>query len=368
MPKILRIITTLFAALTVTIVMSVITSAETIGLSLPLSGPVAELGREFRAGANLAMEKYGDGHELFIVDDGCEADLARLAIDDLTNQNPAIITGMLCNEAAIIAANRMREAGTPVLIAGARSIRLIKDREREEWNIWRMSPGDDQAHKVAAKEIIKRWKNTPYAIVDDGTIFGRSFTDGLRLKMDEAGLKPQISDTFRAAQSTQAGLLRRLQRSGVTAAFIASATTEDLVMIAQNMQDLNVQLEVITTDQLAVLPYLPQANEIKAGISIIKEAYPDTKDRAEINGILRKRNILPTAQIHAGYAAIQVAITALGDSVEATRKNLTIKQFETILGPVKFAQNGANIINPYKLHIWNGETFVLPDTEETPTQ
>ena len=217
------------------------------------------------------MEDFGEGHEIFIADDGCDTELAEISAVDLGNSDPAIITGFMCNDVAIHTANVLRDTEIPLLVAGARSIRLIKDREREEWNLWRISPGDDYAYQAAAEFINSNWRDIPFAVVDDGTIYGRTFTDSLRIKLDELGTKEQFSDSFRAAQSTQAGLLRRLERSGVKAAFIASATTEDLVAIARDMENTGIKLDLLVTEQLSIVPFLEDANSIPINIKIVSE-------------------------------------------------------------------------------------------------
>ncbi len=329
--------------------------AATIGVSIPLSGDAAELGQKFRIGAKLAMEKYGSGHELFIADDGCDADLAAVAADDLEANNSAIVVGMICNASAKAVASKFAGTAVPSIVAGARSIRLIKDREREEWNLWRLSPGDDYPVEVAANSIADQWSGTPYAIVDDGTIYGRSFTDTIRLQMDEAGLKPQFSDTFRAAQSTQAGLLRRLQRSGVSAAFIASASVEDLFTIARNMQDFDINLQIMTTEALAVLPYLEEARRVPSGVQVIMAPMPYHE---ELELQLAELETATDRQIYLGYAAIQVALQAM--SADDPTPALTSETFETVLGEVTFGDNGSSSYNPYQTHIWDGEALITP--------
>ncbi|MEM7214268.1 MAG: ABC transporter substrate-binding protein [Pseudomonadota bacterium] len=327
-------------------------TAETIGVSLPLSGDATEFGQKFRTGAKLAMEQYGLDHQLFIADDGCDTDLGNMAAGDLSSQNPAIVIGMLCNAPAISIAGQMVESQVPVLISGARSVRLIKDRVRESWNLWRISPGDDYPVEVAANAIEKLWQTTPYAIVDDGTIYGRSFTDTLRIKMGEKGLEPQFSDTFRAAQSTQAGLLRRLQRSGITAVFIASASVEDLFTIARNMEEFDIDLDLIATEALGVLPFLEDAMKVPSGVKIVMAPPPED---AELNELLAQRDIVPDRQIYNGYAAIEIATTALGTTPEETTENLSTKLFDTVLGPIGFNQDGSSLYNPYGLYEWDGE-------------
>ena len=368
MERFRNLISRFFFASILSLGLIVSAQADVIGVSIPLSGDFSQLGREFRTGANIAMERYGESHSLFIVDDGCDPDLANLAIEDLKAQDPSILTGFLCNEVAISAANQFRLPGTPLLIAGARSIRLIKDRYREEWNLWRMSPGDDYAYIAAAKEIEKRWRAKAYAVVDDGTIFGRAYTDGLRLVLNEAGLEPQLSDNFRAAQSTQAGLLRRMQRTGVDAVFVAAATSEDLFTIARNNSDLNVNLEFIMSEQISVLPYLEDADRVPAGLMVMKPVLPISQERKELDRLLQERDIIVTPQIYAGYAAIQVAIKAIEQGRDQATARLQNAEFQTITGLVNFGADGANITNPYKLHIWDGTRLVLPSIESPATQ
>jgi len=332
-----------------------VVSAETIGISIPLSGEASELGRKFRTGAKLAMEDLGEGHEIFIADDGCDSELADISATDLLNVSPAIITGFLCNDVAIHTANALRKTNIPMLIAGARSIRLTKDREREEWNLWRMAPGDDYAYQTAAKFISGNWRDTPFAIVDDGTIFGRTFTDNLRIKLDELGTKEQFSDSFRAAQSTQAGLLRRLERSGVKAAFIAAATTEDLLTIARDMENTGVKLDLLVSEQLSILPFLEDASTIPPSVKVVSENFFISET---LITRLTKHKIEPDPQIVAGYAAIQVAIQAINaerNSVPAALKSIS---FDTMNGQVKFDDQGRNITNPYSVFAWDGAQLV----------
>lgn len=325
-------------------------SAE-IAISLPLSGDIGELGRKFRTGVKLATETLNLPHQQFIADDGCDSDLATLAANDIEARNPAIVIGMLCNEPAKIIAGRLAGSNVPILVTGARSVRLIKDRKREGWNLWRLSPGDDYPVNVAADAIANLWKETPYAIVDDGTIYGRSFTDILRGQMQERGLPPQFSDSFRAAQSTQAGLLRRLQRSGVTAVFIASATTEDLFTIAKNMADFDISLDLITTEALSILPFLEGASEIPEGVRIVMAPLPYAPN---LDAVMVQEGITAERQIYEGFAAMQIASSVVGNEGSAAASKLLNQTFDTVLGKIRFFSDGTSDYNPYKLMTWDG--------------
>ena len=294
----------LFAFALVLLVSSSLSSkADTIAISIPRSGDFSEIGRQFEIGATLAMEKLGQEYELFIADDGCDLDQSMLAAQDMQSKNPAIVTGMLCNITAVTVADELREDKTPLLVAGARSIRLIKDRDREEWNLWRMSPGDDAPADTIAAYIINNLKDTPFALVDDGTIYGRSLTDAIRLRLNDSGMKPQFADTFRAAQSTQSGMLRRLERSGVEVAFIAAASPEDLLTIAKDHNSLGIKTKLIVSEQLASLPYLEEAGLVKDGLMIVMQTRFEKNEA--LRELLQERNIEPSKALYEGYAALR---------------------------------------------------------------
>lgn len=326
-----------------------IARAETIALSVPLSGDYAEIGRDFSLGAKLAMETIGRDHQLFIADDGCNPDLAKLAAKDIQSRNAALVTGMICNEAALTLANDLRESKTPLLVAGARSVRLIADRDREEWHIWRMSPGDDAAAEKLADYVTTNLRNTAFALIDDGTIYGRSITDTIRLQLNNTDMSPQFSDTFRAAQSTQAGLLRRLERSGVSMAIIAAATTEDLLTIAKNHKSMGIESKLILSEQISVLPFLEDADEVSDGILVVMIPPYSSNNRADpLSTLLEEKGITAKRAIYEGYAAIEVAVQQLSKP----DNSFSGKVFETVIGSVEFDANGKNIQNPYRLHVW----------------
>ena len=328
--------------------------AKTIGFSVPLTGDFSELGEKFRKGVEIAAKALNTNARIVFVDDGCSAETAQRAAERLIAERVDIIAGFLCNDAAIVAATQVSEIGIPVIVSGARSVRLIKDREREAWNLWRMAPGDDYPVLAAAREISKTWREIPFALVDDGTIYGRNFTDQLRFQLDELGIKPQFSDSFRAAQSTQAGLLRRLKRSGVTSALVASATLEDLQTIAIDNARLEIDLDLMMTEAIAPLPFLETASELPAGIRAI--GWP-LRSVQELDERIRNEGFLPDQLIYDGYATLELALGAVAHSHEQTTNNLSSGSFDTILGTISFNEYGAAELNPYELLIWDGEQF-----------
>jgi branched-chain amino acid transport system substrate-binding protein len=344
--------------------------AELIAISVPLTGDFAEIGNDFAVGAKLAIEQSGVKHELFIADDACDKDLAVFAAKGVLSSNPDIMTGMICNEVAIAYANTFRDSGIPLLVSGAGSVRLLKDREREDWKIWRMSAGDDAVADAIADYISQDLKDTPFALVDDGTIYGRTTTDAIRLRLNDLGIKAQFTDSFRAAQSTQSGLLRRLERSGVSIGFIAAATTDDLLTIAKDHTRLGQNYTLVMSEQIATMPFLEDAETVNNGMLVMMKPGTETlKSAAELSALLNKRSIEPSQAIYDGYASTQLAIAALGENRKATVENLKNNRFDTIKGTIEFDENGQNKFNPYQLHEWNGGNLVpLKTSQKNQTQ
>lgn len=334
-------------------------AAYKIGLSLPMSGNAALLGRQFQDGARLALEALAPGGavELVVVDDGCDADIAELAAADLRNADVRLVTGLLCDAAAFAAAEAFQNRSVPVIIAGARSERLMKDRARHDWQVWRMAPADADAARAAAQGLSRRWTGRPWALVDDGTVYGRTLADEFRAIMEAAGLPPQFADTYRPAQSSQVPMLRRLQRAGVTAAFVAGAP-EDFAVIAGGAVEVGLEIELAGGPSLDLLPWIEQRAMVPDGALAVIEPDPSSLPAAkDLTLTLEANGIEPEPYVYLGYAALQVALAARRDDPAETARALSATVFGTVLGHVDFDETGINRINPYRLYVWQGDSF-----------
>lgn len=331
-----------------------------IGLSLPLSGNSALLGSQFLAGARLALGELAPdgGIEIVTADDQCDAKIAGLAALDLKSADVTLVTGFLCNESVRPAAAVFKERGIPLLVAGARSEQIIGDANKEEWNLFRIAPGDDRAAEATFRFLSERWRGVPWAIIDDGTVYGRTLADNLRAKMEEIGQPPQFADNFRPAQSTQAGLIRRLQRSGVSAAFIAGGA-EDVSIIWSNVREFGARMEVAGGEALEALPWTDAAKTTPDGLLGVMLPDPATLPAtAELTKRMTMAAIEPEPYAFSGYAAMQLALQALRPTGGETTQALKDTIFHTVLGNVRFDERGANRVDNYGLFVWRGGTFV----------
>jgi branched-chain amino acid transport system substrate-binding protein len=330
-----------------------------IGLSLPLSGTSAILANQFRQGAELAVELLApQGIELFVADDGCDKDLAELAAADLRADGVHFVTGLLCNEAADAAAKAFAGSQVPVLVAGARSSRILRDAARNKSPVWRLAPSDHEPAKAAFDILSKRWATKPWAIVDDGTVGSRALADEFRALMEEANLPPVASETYRPAQTSFSALMKRLERAGVAGVFVPGSA-EDVANIAASGQRSGLAIDWVGGPELDALPAIAEPATAPEGLLAILPVDPLRQPAAgALEGELVSRNIDPEPYVVLGYAATSIAIAAVSQSVDEARTKLSGTRFSTVLGPVSFATDGASDYQPFALHEWRGGAFV----------
>ena len=338
-----------------------------IGMSLPFSSPAEKLARQYEFGARLALEMYNanstEKARLFISDDGCDEKIAALAADELRAKKPQIITGLLCNVTAYHFAEAFKADGIAVLVAGAQSERLIKDREKNDWTLFRLSPGDDEPAHQAVDYFSRAWNEKPYAIVDDGTVYGRNLADAFRAGMEEKGLPPQFQDNFRPTQSTQARLVRRLRRAGTSHVFVG-ASAEDVAMIGLNSEEMEIPLEIGSGEALSVFPFIaPETLPAGSITAILKLAEVRPKLPELLIVRLSEEGLEPEPYVLLGYQAVQVALKAAKPTFDLTMETLRTATFDTILGPARFDENGDNTQIQYRAFRWQDGAFRELQTE-----
>lgn len=206
-----------------------------LGLAAPLSGSFQLLGEQFADGARFAAQ-HG-GIELVEVDDACSPEGGEQTAQAMAEAGVSMVIGFLCTPALEAAMPVLAETAIPVLTP-VRTPSLTDQRERTGWPIWRIAPRADDEPESVARILINAWRDTHFAIIDDGTIYGRDLAENLRAEAERAGLRPALFDTFRPQLDNQVGLVGRLRRSGATHVFVGGDRS-DIAIIARDARRLN---------------------------------------------------------------------------------------------------------------------------------
>jgi branched-chain amino acid transport system substrate-binding protein len=324
-----------------------------IGIAAPLSGSAALLGDQVRTGVRAAAEEIG-GVSPVEADTECAADAAAEGARTLVAAKVDVVVGFLCTEALEAALPILTAAKIPVITVGVRANRFSDTREKTGALIWRLAPRAGAEADAVANDLARRWHDVPFALVDDGSIYGRGLSDAVRTRLEASGLRAASIDNYRPAEEKQFGLVRRILASGITHLFIAG-DRPDIAIIARDAASLDLELDIV------------------GGETLFDEATPDVPLQRGVHAIaLRHRfetiGAAPGAapETREGYfgpafAATEIAAAAARFAVKESREVADIlneQTFATALGPVKFDAVGDSDLDLFQVFRFDGEDFV----------
>jgi branched-chain amino acid transport system substrate-binding protein len=327
-------------------------------VAAPLSGPSALLGEQISDGATVAAAALGAAVTLNIVDDGCSAEGGAKAATSFVEAKVTAVVGFLCTESIEAALPILKSAGIPVITVGVRTDSLTDRRFKTGWPVWRLGPRAD-AERTAVGEILTReWRESLFAIIDDGTIYGRELAETLRASAELAQLKPVFIDTFRPQLENQIGLAGRLRKAGATHVF-AGGDFEDIAILGRDAAGLGMVMIIAGGESLRSAP-----GPVPLVPGTLMVALPEWVDAASPEIIKRFGDAEAIVDGYAlpAYAAIEVAANAAGEAAGKPFADiLAEKTFATVIGPVDFDEKGDLSGNPYRLFRLEGSKFVEVD-------
>lgn len=326
-----------------------------IGVAAPLSGPSELLGKQVEAGADLAANTLGA--PLVAADDSCSAEGGSAAAQKFVAAKVNIVVGFLCTEAVEAALPILKNAGIPVITVGVRTESLTDRREKTGWPIFRLGPRGDDERNAAATTLTGMWRNDLFAIIDDGTIYGREIGETVRAVAEQAALKPVFVDTFRPGMDNQIGLIGRLKKAGATHVF-AGGDGADIAVMGHDAVQLGADMVFAGGEALRAAPGdVPYAT---GTLMIAPSEWADSADKPVLEAFA-SIDIVPEGYTLPSYAAVQIAVAA---SEIAQRENkpltevLSGRDFVTAIGPVQFNEKGDLSQNPYRTFRFDGARFL----------
>lgn len=336
--------------------MAGVASAQTllVGVAAPLSGPSAILGKQIDAGTGLAAE--ANGVELKTFDDACTADGGAAAAREFVAAKVTVVVGFLCTDAIEAAMPILKDANIPVITVGVRTESLTDRRAKTGWPVYRLGPrGDDERNAVAAS-LTHLWQDELFAIIDDGTIYGREMAETFRAAAEQAALKPVFVDTFRPQLDNQIGLVGRLKKAGATHVF-AGGDGDDVAIMGRDAAQLSAGIVFAGGENLRTPP-----GDVPYATGTLMIAPPEWADVADPKVLesFSARRIVPDGYTLPAYAAVEIAKAASGlaeTSGKPLADALTGHDFTTAIGPVRFDAKGDLSQSPYRVFRFDGTRF-----------
>jgi branched-chain amino acid transport system substrate-binding protein len=325
-----------------------------IGIVGPMTGPSEILGRQVSDGVHIAA---GALATLTAADDGCTADSGRAAAARLIAAKVRVVVGFLCSETIEAAMPALKDAGIPVITVGVRTDSLTDRRKKTGWPVFRLAPRADGERAAAAKILTELWRTELFAIVDDGTIYGRELAESFRLAAEQSGLQPVFIDTYRPQLDNQIGLVGRLRKAEATHVFVGG-DREDIALIGRDAKALDVPLVVAGGENLRSAP-----GEVPLAPGTLMIGLPEWAEVAAPEAVAKVRaaNAYPEGYVLPAFAATELALQAVAAadaSGGSVADALSARTFRTSLGPIRFDENGDLSESPYRLFEYDGKKFV----------
>lgn len=352
--------TRLFLTIAITTFVAALPAAAEggIGVAAPLSGPSAILGAQIRVGA----EAVGAPVPLVVADDACTAEGGAAVARQFVEAKVAVVVGYLCTPAIEASLPILKEAGIPVVTVGVRTDSLTDRRQKTGWPVFRLGPRGDSERNAAAVLLTRLWRSELFAIVDDGTIYGRELAESVRLVAEQAALKPVFVDTFRPQLDNQIALVGRLRKAGATHVFVGG-DREDVAIMGRDAEKLGAELTIATGETARAAP--GEASVVEGTLMVALPEWAAVAERAAVDAIVARGAVAEGYALPA-YAAVQVAAEAMRRA-DATGRPLTETfggdGFSTAIGPVSFDAKGDLRENPYRLFRFQGGRFVPLETQ-----
>lgn len=306
-------------------------AADRIALAVPLDGPFELLGKQAIAGAQAAAKALGKS--LTVVDDGCDTDAGPTLASAIAAAKPEIAIGFLCLESLNGALPALKKNNVPALSIAARADALTLKKAKTGNLFRRIAPRDGMEAEALAKYLLPLWRETNFAIIDDGTIQARDLVESFRQAAAEAGLKPVFSDTFRPGLEKQNALASRLQKAGATHVLFGGSI-DDAVILSRDAKDYG-GLTLALGE--SALPSEPQT----AHGPILALALPDftlLPESAAAKLAIEAEGVLPDTYSLLAYAAVEIAAASEGGG-----------PFATAAGTIAFTPAGDLADNPFRL-------------------
>lgn len=334
-----------------------------IGLIAPAEGSFEILGDQ----ARLALEAFAGsrgGVDVVTAPEPCEEESGDEAAMTMVAADVDVVIGLFCAETILSAMPVLAEAQIPAITVSVRAEIVMEDAREESWPLFRLAPAAGAEAPAIAAIIAERWVDEPFALIDDGTIYGRDLVEEIRLELQSQGIEPTYTDNYRPAEEKQFGLVRRLADAGASHIFVGGDRS-DVAIMARDAAEANLDLTFMGGDALraaegeAPLPdgvFAVIAERNAAGSGDGMQAIAHKLDQAGLNDARAEDGYyLPIFAV----AQIVASASSEGDLITALKEGT----FETVLGSVSFGADRTSDREPYRLMISENGRFRPLDRE-----
>ncbi len=333
-----------------------------IAVAGPMTGPLASIGEQFKAGANAAATLINQaggvsGRKIAIVieDDQCDPKQAVAVANQVVGDRIEFVDGHACSGSSIPAADVY--ADNKVLMMSPASSNPVLT-EKGHPTIMRLYPRDDAQGAFIAPWIAAHFKGKKLAILNDKSAYGQGLATVVRDKLHEAGIIEALFEGINPGEKDYSAIVSKLHSLGIEVLYYGGYHTEAALMLRQ-AAEMGYKLQVITGDSLATPEFWSIAGPAGEGTLFTFPTDPRRSPAAaKALAYFKTQNFEPEGFTLFSYAVIEALAAGVerAGSDDAVKVAVALKSggpISTILGPIQFDAKG-DIVNPgYDVNIWH---------------
>ena len=335
----------------------------------PVTGPLASLGAQMRAGAEQAVKDLnaaggvlGQKLVLHMGDDQCDPKQAVSVANKLVGQGVGFVVGHFCSGSAIPASQVYDEEGVIMISPSATNPKLTDEGGP---HIFRVAGRDDQQGGVLGRFLAEAFAGKRIAMVHDKTAYGRGLAEETRRALQKAGQSEILFEAMTAGEKDYTALVSKLKDARTEVLFLGGYHTEAGLIVRQmRAQALAATLvggDTLVTDEFwsiagdqgegTLFSFAPDARQLDASKAVVTR--------------FRKRGVEPSGYILYTYAAVQAWVQAV-ETAGSTKPEkilpvLRARPFRTVIGEFKFDDKGDVNLPPYAIYAWRKGRFEAVD-------
>ena len=325
-----------------------------VGVLLPLSGRLAELGGEtaFRSfqmaaeGINASGGINGQRLELIFEDTTGERDVGLSATEKLiTEDKVLVITGGFSSTVTLAATSVAQDLEVPFLVSTASADRITEaDREY----VFRLNvPVSEQSNALGS--FLKRVTAVKTAaIIHENTVYGEFLSKKFRKRCESWGLRVVVKEGYNLGINDLTPILSKVKPKYPDLIYMISQIRDSALLMQQAKElDLNAKMFIGIPSGVAAPEFRELAGDAASYVfspMIWTPSVPYAGAKEYHNMYSIKHEMPPDYHGAQAYASMQVIAHALMEAKSLTPKDvrdaLAATNLETVLGPVKFVRYG----------------------------
>jgi len=349
-----------------------------IGVAQPMTGNLAALGQDMHNGVKLAVEELNNGGfkikgkpvsiEIVAVDDRANADTGKQVAQQLVDAGVVAVIGHLNSGVSIAAAPIYASKNIAQLAISTNP----KYTELGHDTTLRLVANDTLQARAIGSFAASLPKASRFAVLDDGTVYGKGLADGAGAQLKKAGRDIVLRESFDDKTTAFGEVAARLKEGQVDAVVSTLNDFQVLALMDALRKIGHTQLSILGGDTIKTTAMLKGAGMVQAlyATSPILEVREFLAGPKFLETYRAKFRLEPAYGGHYSYDAMHVLAGAI-KRAESARPEAIVKALRTVdsyapvTGSMKFDAKGEQrygVISVYGVHNGRWESQVRSDS------